>query len=390
MSQAEFEEIYLDNNASTPPLPEVREAMLTAMGAEFGNPSSAHSLGGRGKRLLNNAREQVATLAGARPENLYFSGSGTEANNWAILSAVAQHPDRKRLVTTPIEHSSVLAMVRHLEQAKGMEVCYVPVRPDGQVDLEGLKGLVTPDTAVVSVQWVNNETGVFQPVEEIAQFCREQGVPFHTDGAQAIGKGPMAWDQVAPDYLTFTAHKLHGPQGVGTLVAHPGAEVLNLFYGGGQESGRRPGTENLPGIVGFGQAAAMRGQRLADICEKMSRLRDRFEKGVLQEVPEVEVNGAPEQRVPNTSNLLFRGVEGQALMARLDQSGILCSQSSACTNSRPEPSYVLRAMGLPEEEAYASVRFSFSELNTADEVDRAVDQVAEIVERLRAFLRFGA
>jgi len=383
-------EIYLDNNASTPPLPEVVEAIAEALGPQFSNPSSAHSKGVHGKHLLMQAREQVAGLLGCRSDSVYFTSSGTEANNWAIRSGMTQKPDRRRLITTAIEHSSVLKLVSRLAETEGVEVVYAPLSSSGQVDLETIAQLIDEGTALVSLQWVNNETGVVQPVEEVARLCREQGALFHTDAAQAVGKVAVDFSRVSADYLTLTGHKFHGPQGIGALVAGEDAHVLKLFYGGGQEGGKRPGTENVPGIVGLGKAAELRAHRLPEVLKHLARLRERFENGISERLEEVEVNGDPEQRIGNTANLLFRGIEGQALMARLDQADIFCSQSSACTNSRPEPSYVLRAMGRTEDEAYASVRFSFSELNTEAEVDQAVDTITDIVESLRAFARFGA
>lgn len=382
--------IYLDNNASTPPLPEVRDAVLAALGPDFSNPSSAHSMGGLGKQLLTQARERVAALLGVPAESVYFTSSGTEANNWAIRSGMARDRERPKLVTTAIEHSSVLKQAAYLAEVAGQEVCYAPVLSSGQVDLEALDHLIDERTALVSVQWVNNETGVIQPVEEAARLARERGALFHTDAAQAAGKLELAIERVAPEFLTLTGHKLHGPQGVGAMMAKGGENVLGLFYGGGQEGGLRPGTENTPGIIGLGKAAEIRNERLSSVLSLLAGLRDRFEAGLFDELEDVEVNGDPELRVGNTANLLFRGIEGQALMARLDQADILCSQSSACTNSRPEPSYVLREMGRTEDEAYASVRFSFSELNTEAEVDRAVETIAEMVDSLRAFARFGA
>jgi cysteine desulfurase len=378
MNNGESRKIYFDNNASTPPLPKVNEAVLESMGPGFGNPSSAHSVGAEGRRMLNQAREKLAGLLGHPDAAIYFTSGGTEANNWAIRSAFTLGAQRQSLITTPIEHSSVLKQASYLAAYHGVDVTYAPVLSSGQVDLDALRDLVEPGTALVSVQWVNNETGVIQPVEEIARLCRSKGVPFHTDAAQAVGKLEIDLTQLPADYVTLTGHKFHGPQGVGALIAQENANVAPLFHGGSQEGGLRAGTENMPGIVGLGKAAELRCERFSKVAEQFRGLRDRFELRLLEEVEEVEVNGAPQLRIGNTSNLLFRGVEGQALMAQLDRVGICCSQSSACTNSRPEPSYVLRAMGLSEDEAYASVRFSFSEMNTLEEMDWAVDIIAEM------------
>ena len=263
----------------------------------------------------------------------------------------------------------------------------VPVDRCGQLVWEALNEAVTPDTDLVSVQWVNNETGAILPVEEIARLCQSRGVLFHTDAAQAVGKLPVSVTELPVDFLTFTAHKFHGPQGVGALYVRSSKGLLPLLWGGPQEGGFRPGTENVPGIIGMGTAAQLRLERLEDVQRLMASLRDHFEQSVIDRVPDVEVNSDPDMRVCNTTNLLFRDVDGQALVARLDQEGIRCSQSSACTNQRPEPSYVLRAMGLSESEAYASIRFSFSEFNTVEDVDEAVAHLARLCEQLRMFSR---
>ncbi|MCY3680272.1 MAG: cysteine desulfurase family protein [Gemmatimonadetes bacterium] len=381
-------EVYLDNNATTRPLPEVREAMMRVLDEDFGNPSSAHSAGDRVRESMVASREAVANLVGAEAGQIVFMGSGTETNNTVFNSVVQRAPTGKRvrIVTTTVEHSSILKMCDYLD-AKGVEVVSVPVDRYGQLVWEALDEAVTPDTDLVSVQWVNNETGAILLVERIAQLCKSRGVLFHTDAAQAVGKLPISVIELPVDFLTFTAHKFHGPQGVGALYVRSSKELLPLLWGGSQEGGLRPGTENVPGIIGMGTAAQLRLERLEDVQELMASLRDHFERTVLDSVPDVEINGDPDMRVCNTTNLLFRDVDGQALVARLDQEGIRCSQSSACTNQRPEPSYVLRAMGLSEAEAYASIRFSFSEFNTIEDVDETVAHLAQLCEQLRRFSR---
>jgi cysteine desulfurase len=339
--------------------------------------------------MLGQAREHLANLLNGIDIAVYFTGSGTEANNWAIRSAFTSAGHGRRLITTPIEHSSVLKQATYLGEIDHVDVAYAPVLSSGQVDIQGLERLIDSRTDLLSVQWVNNETGIIQPVEKIGDICRERGVPFHIDAAQAVGKLTIDLSQPIADYITLTGHKFHGPQGVGALIVPGKAHVASHFHGGSQEGGLRAGTENMPGIVGLGKAAQLRYERFPEVHEHVRQLRDRFEVHLMRNLDEIAVNGDPHVRVNNTSNLLFRGVEGQALMARLDRVGIYCSQSSACTNSRPEPSYVLRAMGLSEDEAYASVRFSFSEMNTVEEVDWAVEQITEIVKRLRAFARMG-
>lgn len=375
-------EVYLDNNATSPPLPEVVEAMAAAMRDGTGNPSSPHGAGRRAGTQLAVARESVATLLGTDPSSVVFTSGGTESNNTVLRSAFLQSGGRARLVTLPVEHHSVLATCEHLARA-GAEVVIVPVDSGGLVVLEELRRELRRSATVVSIQYVNNETGVVQPVGEIGALCREFGVPFHSDAAQAVGKMRFAVEDIEVDYLTVTAHKFHGPQGVGALYVREPRKLEPLLGGGDQENGLRPGTQNLPGIVGMGCAAKMRSERLDSVIGHMERLRDSFEEAVLRAVPDCSVNGNRGRRVCNTSNLRFRGIDGQALVAQLDPRGVCCSQSSACTSMRPEPSHVLTAMGLTEEEAYESVRFSTSELNSLEEVELAADAVAEACSYFR-------
>ncbi len=381
-------EMYLDNNATTQPLPEVRDAMMRVLDEGFGNPSSAHLAGDRVRDAMVAARDAVAKLVGATSDQIVFTGSGTEANNTVFNSVVqrAQTEKRVRIVTTTVEHSSIVKMCNYLGE-KGVEVVSVPVDRNGQLSWGLLAEAVTPDTDLVSVQWVNNETGAILPIERIARLCQARGVLCHTDAAQAVGKLSISLDELPVAFLTFTAHKFHGPQGVGALYVKASKGLFPLLWGGGQEGGLRPGTENVPGIVGMGTAAQVRLNRLADVQVLMASLRDYFEQSVMDRVPDVAINGDPELRICNTTNLLFRDVDGQALVARLDQEGIRCSQSSACTNQRPEPSYVLRAMGLSEAEAYSSIRFSFSEFNAIEEVDETVAHIERLCGQLRRFRR---
>jgi cysteine desulfurase len=378
-------EIYFDNNATTRPLPEVRKAMMEVLSTDFGNPSSAHYAGERVRERLDTARHCVASLMGTDSSNIYFTSSGTESNN-TVLASVLRGTHRPRIITTHIEHSSIPKMCDHLESL-GVEVIYLPVNRLGQISLDELERAMTPGASLVSVQWVNNETGVIQSVKEVGDICRRHGVPFHTDGAQAVGKMDIDLTEMPIDFLTFTGHKFHGPQGVGGLYAKDRKWIQPLLFGGSQESGLRPGTENVSGIVGIGKAAEVRFKRIKRIQQKLLDLRNRFEKVILELVPEVEVNGDQAYRICNTTNLLFKHIDGRALVAQLDQMDIRCSQTSACTNARPEPSYVLRGMGLTEDDAYSSVRFSFSEENTFDEVDSVAHQIAEICNRLRVFHR---
>jgi cysteine desulfurase len=384
MASGTQHEIYLDNNATTQPLPQVREAMLAVLGEQFGNPSSTHASGDRAREAVRHARESVAQLIGADPSEIIFTSSGTEANNMILASVLRPGGGTLRVVTTDVEHSSIPKYCEYL-RALGVDVVSLPVDRAGRLSLADVEAAVTPETTLVSVQWVNNETGVIQPVDEIGALCRSRGVPFHTDAAQAVGKLAIDVTRLPIDFLSFTAHKFHGPQGVGGLYVRNPRWLMPMFYGGAQEFGLRPGTENVPGIVGMGKAAELRLAKFTETQGFLRELRDRFETLVLDMVPDVEVNGDTSQRVGNTTNLLFRGLDGEALVAQLDLAGVRCSQSSACTNARPEPSYVLRAMGLTEDEAYASVRFSVAEHNTGEEVEYAAQQIMDICQRLRAF-----
>ncbi len=386
MNSSDKREIYLDNNATTEPLPAVRNAMLEPLGPAFGNPSSAHSAGDRARCKVLTAREALARLIGANPEQIVFTSGATEANNMVLSSVTKAATAGPRIITTRAEHSSILGLCEHLSEM-GTEIVYLPVDRGGHIDIRQLEKELTPQTSLVSIQWVNNETGIIQPVQVIGELCRTRGVPYHTDAAQAVGKLEVDLSDMPIDYLSLTGHKFHGPQGIGAVYSCNPKGLHQLLFGGPQEYGLRPGTENMPGIIGIGKAAELRFKGLAEVQAKLSSLRDELEELILKSIPDVEVNGDQANRACNTTNLLFHGTDGQALVARLDLAGVRCSQSSACTNHRPEPSYVLRAMGLSEEEAYSSVRFSLSELNTRDQVKHAVGQIAEICRDIRAFLR---
>ena len=379
-------EIFLDNNATTRPLPEVTSAVVAAMSECFGNASSANRAGERARRLLRDSRESVARLICAAPDSINFTSGATEANNW-ILQRMCK--PGSHLVTTELEHSSIKRLCEFLEAA-GTQVERLPVDEFGRVSVERVAKAVTNKTTLVSVHWVNNETGTIQPVEEIANICREQGVAFHTDASQAVGKLPLDVEKVGCDFISFSAHKFHGPQGVGGLYIRPGVKLTSLIFGGDQEQSRRAGTENLPGIAGAGAAAVDRFERLDATIERLRQLRNQFETCVLATIPHVIVNGDIVHRICNTTNLRFDGVNGEALVARLDQRGIRCSQMSACTNQRPEPSYVLRAMGLSELQAYSSIRFSVSILNSDEDIVETVGALAELVGELRRFSELTA
>lgn len=378
-------EIYFDNNATTRPAADVRRAMFAALDEGFGNPSSDHARGQRARDALHHARTSVAALVGAESSQILFTSSATEANNLVLASAVARAAaGRARIATSPVEHSSVLNPCEHFSRC-GVEIVSLPVDANGIIDLDALDRELAARTALVSIQWANNETGVVQPISAIAGLCRRHGVPLHVDAAQAIGKLNLNPSAAGVDYISLTAHKMHGPVGAGALNARDPAALEPLLFGGPQEFGLRPGTENLPAIVGFGVAAELRRQCFATVERQLRALRDAFEERVVRLVPEVEINGGGAERLSNTTNLRFAGVDGQALVARLDQAGVRCSQSSACTSRHPEPSYVLRAMGLSTAEAWSSVRFSFGEYNSHEEVDTAAELIADICAQLRRF-----
>ena len=378
----EPKEIYFDNNATTKPLPEVRQEVLKVMGEDFGNPSSAHSTGKRARRYMSEARERLASLLGCGASKITFTGSGTESNNMAFYSCTRDKKKKCRVITTSVEHSSIQKMCNYL-CINGVDIKILNVDSGGLIDTGELESAINEDTTLVSVQWVNNETGVIQPIEEIGNICREKGVPFHTDAAQAVGKMEMRVDELPFDFLSLTGHKFHSPPGVGAIYTRERHMLAPIMYGGFQEEGFRPGTENLPGIVGMGKAAEIRKRNLGELVSNMTGLRDRFEAMVLDFIPGTRVNGTREHRVCNTTSIMFGGYDGRKLIRELDRAGVRCSQSSACTNFEIAPSYVLCAMGLTEEEAYSSIRFSFSVENTFDEIDTAVGLIREISGKAR-------
>lgn len=371
--------IYLDNNATARALPAVIEAVVRVLGENFANPSSPHGRGTHGKRLLSIAREQVATLLGCVSDAVTFTSGATESNNAVI--AMARRAGL-RVVCSAGDHASILETALH-SAPDDRATSVIGLDRRGLVDLAELEAvLACKPQSLVALHWVNSETGVIQPVARIVEIARRHAAVILIDAAQAVGRLPIDAAALDVDYLTLSGHKLHAPQGTGALFTKPGATPPILLYGGGQERGYRAGTENLPGIVGLGVACEARRQHLAGDIAQMAALRDRFETAVLTRCDDVVVNGSV-ARVPNTSNLRFSGVDGQALVAQLDRKGIACSQASACSSHRPEPSAVLRAMRLSEEEAFQSVRFSFSILNTEDEVDQAIEIVQSVVQHLR-------
>jgi cysteine desulfurase len=372
--------IYLDNNATTPVLPEVLEAMRPYFGEHFGNASSIHHHGQETRAAVERARDSVATLLGSRAAEVVFTSGGTEGDNLAIagLTAAGDH-----VITSSIEHHAVLHACKHLEET-GCDVTYVPVDGRGLVDPDDVRRALRPSTKLISIMMGNNETGVLQPLEEIGKVAAEADVYFHTDAVQAAGKVPIDVKRIGCDALSISGHKMHAPQGVGALFVRKGTRLQPLFYGGRHERSRRAGTENVPGIVALGRAAelAMQGFERGDE-QKMLALRDRLQQGILAQVEEAGVNGDGAARVPNTVNIYFDHIEGEAMVISLDLKGLAVSTGAACSSGAIEPSYVLLAMGLRADRARASVRFSLGKQNTAEDIDLALALVPETVARLR-------
>ncbi len=372
--------VYLDNNASTPMLPQVMDAMRPYFEEHFGNASSIHHHGQETRAAVERARESVAALVGCRPSEIVFTGGGTEGDNLAIFG-LARPGDH--IITSTIEHHAVLNACKHLEAA-GVEVSYVPVDGRCLVDPDDVRRALRPNTKLITVMMANNEIGVLQPVEEIGKIAAESDVYFHTDGVQAAGKVDIDVKRIGCDLLSISGHKMHAQQGVGALYVRKGTILQPMLYGGNHERSRRAGTENVPGIVGLGKAAEIAGDGLkAGDLEVMGRLRDRLEKSILSATEATGVNGEGAPRVPNTTNIYFDYIEGEALVIALDLKGLAVSTGAACSSGAIEPSHVLTAMGLAPERARASLRFSLGKQNTADDVDFALSLIAPILARLR-------
>lgn len=374
---------YFDNNATTRVAPEVVDAMLPVLRDEWGNPSSVYGFGKRAGRLVDAAREKVAALIHAEPREVLFTSCGTESNNSAIHSALATHPQRRHVITTAVEHSATIKYCEFLRK-QGVEVTILPVEPDGGLDVHLLEQSIRPDTAIVSVMWANNETGVVLPIEEIAAICQSKNVPFHTDAVQTPGKLGIDVQELGVDYLSLSAHKLHAPKGIGMLYVKKRTRYQPYVIGGHQEHGRRGGTENVPYIVGFGRAAELAAERIGDENTRIRALRDKLENGIFKSITGVVRNGAKEPRLPNTCNLSFDGVEADGILMMLDQAGICASSGSACTSGSLDPSHVLMAMGCSVARARGSVRFSLGAYNNEAEVDYVLEKLPPIIAKLRA------
>lgn len=382
-SMADDEIIYLDNNATTPLDPAVVEEMLPFLTKYYGNPSSGYAFAARTRKAVDLARERLAALLGCAPSEIVFTSGGTEANNAVIHSALQLAPHGKHIVTSAVEHSAVLRPCQDLEK-HGCRVTFLGIDRHGSVDLAELEAAIRPETALVSMMWANNETGVLFPVPKIAEICRRKGMLFHTDAVQAVGKIPIRLRETAINFLSLSAHKFHGPKGVGALYVNGRTRFGSLIAGGGQENGRRGGTENVAGIVGLGKAAEMALKYLTEGKGNARSMRNRFEKAILESVSGASVNGAGALRIANTSSLSFEGIESSAALLLLDRHGICCSAGSACRTGSQEASHVLREMNPNGDDARRSLRFSFGRFNTEAEIDRAIEIVPKVIEKLRA------
>ncbi len=375
--------IYLDNNATTRVAPEVLEAMLPYFSELYGNPSSMHSFGGQVARRIREARELVAALIGATSDEIMFTSCGTESDNAAIRSALAAHPDRHHIVTSRVEHPAVRSLCAHLSR-QGYRVTELPVDKDGLLDMNQYERSLTQDTAVVSLMWANNETGVIFPVEKAAELAHKRGILFHTDAVQAVGKIPINMKTNVIDMLSVSGHKLHAPKGIGILYVRRGTKFSPFLIGGHQEKERRGGTENTPSIVGLGKACELAARNMEMENTRVKKLRDRLETELLARIPNSRVNGNRLYRLPNTSNISFEFVEGEGILLLMDEFGVCASSGSACTSGSLQPSHVLRAMGVPFTMAHGSIRFSLSIYNTDEEIDFVIENMPSVIERLRS------
>ena len=376
--------IYLDNNATTQVAKEVMEEMLPYFREYYGNPSSAHSFGGQVEKHIREAREKVALLLGAESEEIVFTSCGSESDNAAIRSALELSPEKRHIVTTRVEHPAIKSLCGHLAD-QGFRITEIPVDKEGQLDMGRYEESLTSDTAIATIMWGNNETGVIFPVEQAAALARERGVLFHSDAVQAAGKISINMKESNIDMLSLSGHKLHASKGVGVMYVRKGVKFSPFIIGGHQEMGRRGGTENTAGIVGLGKACELAVEKLEEENTRVKGLRDKLETEILQRVPNTRVNGGASERLPNTTNISFEFIEGEAILLQMDELGICASSGSACTSGSLQPSHVLRAMGVPFTMAHGSIRFSLSVYNTEEEIDSVIDGMPPIIEKLRAF-----
>ncbi len=379
--------IYVDNNATTKVAPEVFEAMLPYFKEDYGNPSSMHTFGGKVDRNIKEARTSVASLLGAAPEEIVFTSSGTESDNTAIWAAIQSNPDKKHIITSRVEHPAVKNLFEYLSK-NGYRVTFIPVDSKGRLDMDYLYINLTDNTAIVTIMWANNESGVIFPIEKIFQIVKERGAVFHTDAVQAVGKIPIDLNKIDVDMLSLSGHKLHGPKGVGALYVRKGTKFSPFLIGGHQESGRRGGTENVASIVGLGKASELAADYMEEENTRVKQLRNKLESEMLKQIPNTIINGDRENRLPNTTNVSFEYVEGESILLMMDELGICASSGSACTSGSLEPSHVLRAMGVPFTAAHGSIRFSLSIYNTEEEIDFIIEKLPPIIKRLREMSPF--
>lgn len=376
--------IYLDNAATTQVYPEVLDAMLPYFTEYYGNPSAIYSFAGESKKAVDEARTNVAALINARTEDIYFTGGGSESDNWALkATAEAYESKGKHIITSRIEHHAILHTCAYLEQ-KGYEVTYLDVDEDGKISLEELEKAIRPDTILISIMSANNEIGTIEPIKEIGKIAHDHGVLFHTDAVQAFGHIPIDVEEMNIDMLSASGHKINGPKGIGVMYIRKGVKIRSFIHGGAQERKRRAGTHNVPGIVGIGTAAKLAKENMEERSAKEIALRDHLIERVLKEIPYTRLNGHRTDRLPNNANFCFRFIEGESMLILLDQAGICGSSGSACTSGSLDPSHVLLAIGLPHEIAHGSLRLTLSEKTTMEEIDYTVDKLKAIIERLRS------
>jgi cysteine desulfurase len=381
--------VYLDNNATTKVAEEVASEMQPFFSELYGNPSSMHYFGGRVQEYLDIARKRVANLLGAKPEEIIFTSCGTESDSTAILSAIKVNPEKKHIITTSVEHPGILNVCKYLESSKGYRITYLSVDKEGRIDLDELKGAINEHTAIISIMWANNETGVIFPVEEAAKIAASKNILFHTDAVQAAGKIPIDLKNSKIDMLSISGHKIHAPKGIGALYIRKGTIFSPFLLGGHQEKGRRAGTENVPYIVGLGKAAEFAEKNLKKENSYVKKLRDKLEKGIIKTIENVRVNGGGAERLPNSLNISFEYVEGESILIFLSEKGICASSGSACTSGSLDPSHVLLSMRVPLTFAHGSIRFSFSVYNTEEDVDFVIKELPEIIKKLRVISPFA-
>jgi len=380
--------IYLDNNATTKIAPEAFDEMIPYLTDLYGNPSSMHTFGGSLHNKIEEARERVAALIGAELDEIIFTSCGTESDNTALMSAVESYPQKRHIITTRVEHPAVFNFAKHLAR-KGFRVTFIPVDSFGRLDMDAFSKALDDDVVVVSVMYANNESGVIFPIEEIGEILKERKIIFHTDAVQAVGKLPIDVKKLPVDMLSLSGHKIHAPKGIGALYLRRGTRFYPYIIGGHQENGRRAGTENIASIIGLGKACELAAKNIKKEVAYVSALRDKLEKRLMELCPDVRVNGDRENRLPNTTNMSFEYVEGEAILLRSNEYGICASSGSACTSGSLEPSRVLRAMGVPFTAIHGSIRFSLSRYNTEEEIDTVIEIMPKIIKQLRELSPFG-